>query len=146
MFFASLAHAMGAAPQGAEGQGNPIAAFAPLIIMFLIFYFLLIRPQQKKAKQHKELLSNLKRGDWIMTNGGLYGRISAVDGDVLSVDLGNDMVVKVGRNFVAGLSEPQREERKKGKKDKEQPQEKKSEAKADTSDADDEADKNSEQS
>jgi len=128
MFFASLAHAMGAAPQGgAQGQGNPIAAFAPLIIMFLIFYFLLIRPQQKKAKQHKELLSNLKRGDWIMTNGGLYGRITAVNGDVLSVDLGNDLVVKVGRNFVAGVTEPQKEERKKGKKDKEQVQESASE-------------------
>lgn len=128
MFFASMAHAMGAAPQGAEGQGNPIAAFAPLIIMFLIFYFLLIRPQQKKAKQHKELLSNLKRGDWIMTNGGLYGRITAVNGDVLSVDLGNDMVVKVGRNFVAGVTEPQKEDRKKGKKDKEQTQESASDA------------------
>lgn len=132
MFFASLAHAMGAAPQGgAQGQGNPIAAFAPLIIMFLIFYFLLIRPQQKKAKQHKELLSNLKRGDWIMTNGGLYGRITAVNGDVLSVDLGNDMVVKVGRNFVAGVTEPQKDDRKKGKKDKEQAQEQKSEQDSD---------------
>lgn len=105
MFFPSLAHAMGAAPQGAEGGGNPIAAFAPLIIMFLIFYFLLIRPQQKKAKQHKELLANLKRGDWVMTTGGLYGRISVVQDDILHLDLGNDIVVKVGRNFIAGVTE-----------------------------------------
>ena len=115
MIFTSLAHAMGTAPQGgAQGQGNPIAAFAPLIIMFLIFYFLLIRPQQKKAKQHKELLANLKRGDHVMTNGGLYGRITEVHDDVLHVDLGNDMVVKVGRSFVAGVAEPPRE----GKKSK----------------------------
>lgn len=124
MFFTSLAHAMGAAPQsGGQGQGNPIAAFAPLIIMFLIFYFLLIRPQQKKAKQHKELLANLKRGDWIMTNGGLYGRISAVNGDVLQVDLGNGLEVKVGRSFVAGVTDPQKEDKKKGKKDKEEEKE-----------------------
>ncbi len=112
MFSTSLAHAMGAAPQGAEGQGNPIAAFAPLIIMFAIFYFLLIRPQQKKAKQHKELLANLKRGDWVMTSGGLYGRITAIQDDILSVDLGNDMVVRVGRSFIAGVTDAPKDAKK----------------------------------
>jgi preprotein translocase subunit YajC len=103
MLFADAAYAMGAG-QGAEG-GNPIAAFMPLILMFVIFYFLLIRPQQKKAKQHKELLANLKKGDKILTGGGMYGRIVEVDGDVLTVDLGNDNTVEINRNFVSGLSE-----------------------------------------
>ncbi len=105
MLFANVAYAMGQASGGAQGQGNPIAAFAPLIIMFAIFYFLLIRPQQKKAKQHKELLNDLKRGDYILTSGGLYGRITAVSGDILTIDLGNDVEVKVGRSFIAGLAE-----------------------------------------
>ncbi|MFP4070751.1 MAG: preprotein translocase subunit YajC [Desulfovibrionales bacterium] len=106
MFWDSVAYAM-APSQGANGGGgNPIGAFLPLIIMFAIFYFLLIRPQQKKAKAHKELLSNLKKGDYILTGGGFYGRITAVNGDVLTVDLGNDNKVKINRGFVSGLAEP----------------------------------------
>jgi len=104
MFFADVAYAMGAGAT-AEGGGNPIAALMPLILMFVIFYFLLIRPQQKKAKQHKELLANLKKGDKILTGGGMYGRIVEVDGEVLTVDLGNDYTVEINRNFVSGLSE-----------------------------------------
>lgn len=103
MLFADAAYAMGAA-QGGEG-GNPIAALMPLILMFVIFYFLLIRPQQKKAKQHKELLANLKKGDKVITGGGMYGRITEVDGDVLTVDLGNNITVEVNRSFVSGLAE-----------------------------------------
>lgn len=106
MFFESIAHAMGAAPQGGgAGGGNPITAFAPLILMFVIFYFLLIRPQQKKAKEHKNLLANLKKGDYIITGGGMYGRITAVDGDVLSVELAKDLVIKVNRSYVSGLAD-----------------------------------------
>lgn len=106
MFFDSIAHAMGAgATGGAEGAGGGIQAMIPLILMFVIFYFLLIRPQQKKAKQHKELLSALKKGDNIITNGGIYGRIVSVNGDVLSIDLGNNVVVKISRAFVANTAQ-----------------------------------------
>ena len=105
MFFESVAYAMGGAGTGAEGGGNPVAAFMPLILMFVIFYFLLIRPQQKKAKQHKETLAGLTKGDKIITSGGLYGRITSVEGDVLTVDLGNELQVEVNRGFVSGLSE-----------------------------------------
>ncbi|MFW6323714.1 MAG: preprotein translocase subunit YajC [Desulfovibrionales bacterium] len=115
MFWLDVAHAMAPAGQGAEGGGNPIGAFIPLILMFAIFYFLLIRPQQKKAKQHREVLSNLKKGDYILTGGGFYGKISSINGEVLTVDLGNDMKVKVNRGFVSGLAEPTAAE----KKDKE---------------------------
>ena len=108
MLFDSIAYAMGAAPAGgAEGQGNPLMGIAPLLIMFVIFYFLLIRPQQKKAKQHRELLGGLRRGDRIITGGGLYGRIEEVNGDELTINLGNDQMVKVNRNFVSGLAENQ---------------------------------------
>lgn len=103
MFFVDTAYAMGAG-QGGEG-GSPIAALMPLVLMFAIFYFLLIRPQQKKAKQHKDLLVNLKKGDKVLTSGGMYGRILEVDGDVLTVDLGNNMTVEINRSFISGLSE-----------------------------------------
>jgi preprotein translocase subunit YajC len=106
MFFPSLAHAMGAAPAGGEGGANPITAFLPLILMFAIFYFLLIRPQQKKAKQHREFLSNLKRGDFILTGGGIYGRITEAHGDRLTVEIAKDLSIEVNRGYVAGAGDP----------------------------------------
>ena len=107
MLFPSLAHAMGAAPSGGEAGANPITAFLPLIIMFAIFYFLLIRPQQKKAKQHREYLANLKRGDYIISGGGIYGRIMEVHGDKLTVEIAKDLNIEVNRNFVSGPGEVQ---------------------------------------
>lgn len=100
MFFETLAYAM-AQPQGGANAQNPIMAFLPLIILFAIFYFLLIRPQQKKAKEHRKMLENLKKGDVVITSGGLYGRIVDIDGEELSLDVGNKVVVKVNRNFIS---------------------------------------------
>jgi preprotein translocase subunit YajC len=121
MFLESVAFAMGPTQGAGDGAGGGFGAFIPLILMFAIFYFLLIRPQQKKAKQHRELLNNLKKGDYILTGGGFYGRITAISGDVLTVDLGNELKVKVNRGFVSGLSEPAVAESRKDKdKEKEQ--------------------------
>lgn len=104
MFFEpSLAFAMGTS--GAEGQGNPIAAFVPLIVMFAIFYFLLIRPQQKKAKEHRNVLANLKKGDYVITAGGLYGRIYSIAEEVLTLEIGDNVKVKTNRNYIAGLAD-----------------------------------------
>jgi preprotein translocase subunit YajC len=105
MFLESIAHAMGQTAGGAGGQSNPLVAFMPLIILFLIFYFLLIRPQQKRAKEHKEMLNNLKRGDYVITGGGLYGRITNIAEDVLTVDLGNNLEVKVNRGYISTVTE-----------------------------------------
>ncbi|MFO7717714.1 MAG: preprotein translocase subunit YajC [Desulfohalobium sp.] len=106
MFFENLAYAM--APQangGGAAQGNPIMAFMPLIILFVIFYFLLIRPQQKKAKEHKEMLGNLKKGDRVITGGGLYGRIVAASEEVLTLEVADNVHVKINRNYVSTLVE-----------------------------------------
>ena len=100
----SLIFAMGADPEGVAG--NPLAAFIPLILMFAIFYFLLIRPQQKKAKEHREVLAGLKRGDNVLTNGGLYARISDIQNDVLTLDIGSNMKIKANRAYIAGLADP----------------------------------------
>jgi preprotein translocase subunit YajC len=106
MFFANLAYAMGDAPAAGGQAGSPLMTFMPLILMFVIFYFLLIRPQQKKQKEHKQMLDNLGRGDRVVTAGGLYGRVVEVKDDILTVDLGNDMHVQVGRGFISGLASP----------------------------------------
>lgn len=76
--------------------------FLPLILIFGIFYFLLIRPQQKKMKQHKEMLNHIRRGDRVVTAGGLLGVIAKIENDEqLQVDLGHDMVVTVLRSSIS---------------------------------------------
>lgn len=104
MLWQDVAFAAGA--QGGGGEGNPLVAFLPLIILFVIFYFLLIRPQQKRAKEHREMLESLQKGDYVITGGGLYGRISSIsDEDVITLDLGNNMEVKVNRNYISSKTE-----------------------------------------
>jgi len=75
----------------------------PLILMFAIFYFLLIRPQQKKQKQHRQVLSSLKKGDRVITSGGLYGRITGLTDTVVTLEISEKVRVKVGRANIAGL-------------------------------------------
>ena len=102
--FVSVAHAMGAGGAGGGAPGDAFMQFVPLLLMLAIFYFLLIRPQQKRAKQHKAMLANLKKGDQILSTGGLVGRIVDMDGDMLTIDLG-DTKVTIGRAYVVGLIE-----------------------------------------
>ena len=96
-----LAYAMGGAG-GAGGEGGGFGAFIPLILMFAIFYFLLIRPQQKKAKQHKQLLADLKKGDRVVSSGGLHGVITGLTDDVVTVEIAPKIRVKISRGSVAG--------------------------------------------
>ena len=65
----------------AAQSGNPIMAFMPIILMFIVFYFLLIRPQQKRQKAHTEMLKNLKRGDKVVTTGGILGIVQTLQDD-----------------------------------------------------------------
>ena len=93
------------AATGAGGQewGN----LFPLLMMlsiFVIFYFLLIRPQQKKAKEHRQFLENLKRGDRIITAGGLVGEIITITDQSLTVEVADKVRVEVGRAYVAGFA------------------------------------------
>lgn len=97
-----LAYAMGPQPGGGGGSSS-FMSFLPIILIFVIFYFLLIRPQQKRAKDHRTLLSNLKVGDQVLTNGGIYGRITGVRDDVLTVEISEKVRVKVNRGHIAGV-------------------------------------------
>jgi len=98
-----LAYAMGLTPGGGGGQGSQIWSFLPIIFIFVIFYFLLIRPQQKQKKEHQNLLSNLKEGDNVLTSGGIYGRITGIKDDKVTVEISDKVRVKVNRGHIAGV-------------------------------------------
>ncbi|HHP7236588.1 MAG TPA: preprotein translocase subunit YajC [Desulfobacterales bacterium] len=96
-----IAYAMGQAGEaGGQGGAGGFAGFIPLILMFVIFYFLLIRPQQKKTKEHRQMIANLSKGDRIITSGGIYGRITGMDETTLTVEIADKVRVKVARGNV----------------------------------------------
>ncbi len=97
----STAFAMGATEGQAAGGG--LAGFLPIIILFAIFYFLLIRPQQKKAKEHREMISNLKKGNRIITSGGIFGTITSIDDTSIGLEIAEKVKIKVSRGNVAAL-------------------------------------------
>ena len=99
----NIAYAMGQGGAAGGQGGGSFAGFIPLILMFAIFYFLLIRPQQKKTKEHREMISNLKKGDRIVTSGGLHGRITGVSDTTLTVEIAEKVRVKVNRGSVSAL-------------------------------------------
>ncbi len=79
-------------------SGSGISQFIPLILIFVIFYFFLIRPQQKKVKEHKKMVESLKRGDKVITTGGIVGNIERIiDDDKVEVSISDDVKVEVVR-------------------------------------------------
>jgi preprotein translocase subunit YajC len=96
-FFINDALAQGAGESG----GFDIAAILPLILMFAIFYFLLIRPQQKKAKEHKNLVAALKKGDEIITNGGLLAKVTDIEDNFLTCEIADKVKVKIQSHAVS---------------------------------------------
>jgi preprotein translocase subunit YajC len=118
----NIAYAMGAGGAGGEGGGG-FSTFIPLILMFVIFYFLLIRPQQKKTKEHRQMVSNLSKGDRIITSGGLHGRITGLSDATLTVEIADKVRVKIARGNVGALNQasaqpqPQPKAKDKGKTD-----------------------------
>lgn len=98
-FFISDAMAEG----GAMGGGAGWEGLIPLILLFVIFYFLLIRPQQKKVKEHRKLVSDLQKGDEIITYGGIGGKIREIDEAFCDLEIAANVVVKVDRQNIARL-------------------------------------------
>ncbi len=96
-----------APPQGAAGAAAPsgtdmLMQFFPLILMFVIFWFLLIRPQQKRAKAHKAMLAALKKGDYVMTSAGFVGRILEIDDEYVLIECG-EAKLRMSRAAVGSL-------------------------------------------
>ncbi|MCH8028812.1 MAG: preprotein translocase subunit YajC [Candidatus Dadabacteria bacterium] len=92
--------------QGTEGQGgSKLITFAPFILIFALFYFLILRPQQKQQKHRKDMLVSLKRGDKVLTAGGIYGKVVNIDGDELTVEIAKGINVRMSRSGVSGVEE-----------------------------------------
>ncbi len=99
-----VAYAM--APGGAQGGSdmNTLMSFIPMVLIFVVFYFLLIRPQQKKAKDHRTMLDNIKKGDAVITNGGLIGKVAGISDQVVTLEVADKVRVRVVRQQIAGLA------------------------------------------
>ncbi len=96
-----ITDAWAAAP--AAGPTDPIMSFLPLILIFAVFYFLLIRPQSKRAKELKQMIGALAKGDEVVTTGGLLGKVTEVGETFIAVEIADGVQVKVQKNAVAGL-------------------------------------------
>ncbi|MEL7488740.1 MAG: preprotein translocase subunit YajC [Pseudomonadota bacterium] len=98
--FISSAYAAAAAP----AAPNPLVQLAPLLFIFVIFYFLLIRPQQQARKKHMEMVSNVRRGDVVVTAGGLIGKVTKVlENDEIMVELGDNVSVKALKSTLSDV-------------------------------------------
>lgn len=80
--------------------GGGLAGFLPLILIFVVFYFLLIRPQQKKAKEHQKFLSDLKKGDEVVTSGGIHGRVTGLTDTIVTLEIADGVRIKVNKPSV----------------------------------------------
>lgn len=99
--------------QAGGGETSFIASLIPLILIFVIFYFLLIRPQQKRAKEHREMVNNLRRGDNVVTAGGVKGKVTKVGEDEVEVEIAKDVKVSVIKSTISAVlskTEPAREQ------------------------------------
>ena len=94
----SIAHAAGAA--GSAPAGSPLGGLIPMILIFAVFYFLLIRPQQKKAKEQQAFLNSLKKGEAVVTSGGLHGVIKGLTDKVVTLEIAENIRVKVSSQNV----------------------------------------------
>ena len=100
-FFIASAHAQAAG--GAAAAPNPIMSFLPLVILFGVFYFMLIRPQMKRAKEQRAMVAALGKGDEVLTNGGLLGRIDEISEQFVSLEIAAGVVVKLRRDAVSAV-------------------------------------------
>lgn len=101
----SIAYAMGQSGGAGDMGASGFAPFIPMILIFVVFYFLLIRPQQKKAKAHQEMINNLKKGDRVITSGGMYGLVTGLDEGTATIEIADKVRVKVTRGSVAALAQ-----------------------------------------
>jgi preprotein translocase subunit YajC len=93
--FSSPAFAQGLFGGGAGGDGGMLMSLLPFILIFVIMYFLILRPQQKRAKQHQEMVKNVRRGDTVVTNGGLIGKVTKViDDDQIEIEIADEVRIR----------------------------------------------------
>jgi len=111
----SILISMAAPPGGEGGPLGGLGAFVPIIAIFVIFYFLLIRPQQKRQKEHQKMIDDLKKGDDVITAGGIHGTVVGVAETIATVEIAKDIRVKVTKSSIGAVKteESQKEKDKK---------------------------------
>ncbi len=102
----------------AAPAGGGFTSLIPLILIMVIFWVLLIRPQQKRMKEHAELIKGLKKGDKVITGGGIYGRITNVKDGVAMIEIADGVIIKTKQDTIVGLQESSKKQAKKDKKEK----------------------------
>ena len=112
--FISPALAQGSLFGGMGGDGGMLVSLLPFALIFVIMYFLILRPQQKRVKQHQEMVKNVRRGDTVITNGGLIGKVTKViDDDQIEIEIADDVRIRQMRQMVTDVrakGEPVKEE------------------------------------
>ena len=98
-------YAMGPAPAEGQPQEGAFLSFLPLVLIFLVFYFLLIRPQKKQAERHREMINKLTRGTKIITNGGIHGKITALKGKDVELEIAPNVRITLSRNAISQVEE-----------------------------------------
>jgi preprotein translocase subunit YajC len=106
----SIAYAMGGLGGGQGAPGGDMGFILMMTTIFLIFYFLLIRPAQKKQKETKQLIANLKHGDMVETTGGIQGKVAALTETVVTIEIAPNVRIKVNRGHVTGIVQKVAEE------------------------------------
>jgi preprotein translocase subunit YajC len=102
LMFITPALAQGTSPLG--GDGNMLMSLLPFVLIFVIMYFLILRPQQKRAKTHAEMVKNVRRGDTVITNGGLIGRVTkVVDDDQIEIEIADGVRIRHMRSMVTDV-------------------------------------------
>ena len=103
--------------QGAPGAGGPgpLMTIFPFILIFIIMYFMVIRPQQKKSKEHQELLNKLKKNDEVMTSGGIYGKVVDLKETVVTIEVAPNVRIRVARPQIAAVIGTEKAPAKEGK-------------------------------
>jgi preprotein translocase subunit YajC len=91
--------------QSVPGVGSPsqLISFLPLVLVFIIFYFLLIRPQQKKTKEHQQMLGKIKKNDEVMTSGGIYGKVTALTDTIVTLEIAPNVRIRVNRPQISAV-------------------------------------------
>jgi preprotein translocase subunit YajC len=102
--FSSPAFAQGLFGGGAGGEGGMLMSLLPFILIFVIMYFLILRPQQKRVKAHQEMVKNVRRGDTVVTNGGLIGKVTKViDDDQIEIEIADEVRIRQLRQMLSDV-------------------------------------------
>ena len=113
MIFSTLFAFFKQAQPGARPQGSLLTAMIPFILVFVIFYLLLIRPQRMKQKKHQEMVEQLKPGDKVITAGGIHGTVMGVQKDRIELKIGANVKIDIAKNSIAVILTPKQKEKEK---------------------------------